>query len=914
MDYSATMQALSWASLLESDKSIKAPAVENFLWGCDVAAEVKAADMDVVKAVLFRCLRDYTKARGLTNRALQLLHDVQTLGAASGQGISEKDLSTYGAFIQDTFNNALQHPDIMSSLMQLLSLLVDFDSILAKFDKVDDTSWCLSDAIVSCMSRYPGVKAVQKAAAHLLKEVLRSLGSSNKSKTHNLSSLKCADGLMQPLLQNLAMHQEDAELLSSCCSVLWLLVHRASSSVIETHGDETVAVVLSVALKNSRNGAVLRPCLSILDAAAVGEHHVTSIASTERGLLLFVDALALAEDERLAELALRLLLRGVSSKYVLNFVFCDADSTRAFVANVRKELESRRSSLKGAALKKLVAEVTSKLSAMLPSEPSTADGAETTSPEKKSPSPVKRGKQADAPSPVKSSSSSSGSSSESAAAVDSKKYEELIFKLQIGGDLILKLKEEVRDLRAANERLAQESRTCTEERAALGSANLELVDMCRLSQEQAELAVARSSSLQALVAEARDRVLALLEENEELRRGGRAFEIRPLNTTTAHDLDTSVDFPLSPEPAACKLGGVVRAAQKSYDEGLRGLCEAAVGEALCEAAPEMPLREMSSQTVRLFCSARQIFLCRGQVKQSNVSVSSLRLFLRDIEVVDGKRCKQRDVDIILSQLGVQQCLSIFGFAYVMVLCARKSHPNLTHEALLLRLAADIRSFVDADAAPLQQAKSNQFDAADPLSPDESARVRRFFDAERQALGIIFHAYLPNVPRERSDALTAGSHFAVGIDCSGALAFCRDFDLVPAVVNTVELSQFFGAAITTSNPVSSQQEPVLSLQQFQALLLQLAVSCQCFRDQGAVTTGAQSAVRRLANLFFWLDNSAGKDVILQRHGNLGVLRFKNAVKVGDMTSEKRARADGVRRATELRERVGPSKNVVTLFKN
>ena len=173
------------------------------------------------------------------------------------------------------------------------------------------------------------------------------------------------------------------------------------------------------------------------------------------------------------------------------------------------------------------------------------------------------------------------------------------------------------------------------------------------------------------------------------------------------------------------------------------------------------------------------------------------------------RLQQLEVDILLSQLGVRQ-LSLFGFGFVMAVCADKAwrgSPYLHDIAALEALTDGLLLALDRQTARSSR-RVTPLDAAPQLAAAEVDAVSRLLSRERRAFFSIFESYLPKTVlpqrggsqgRQQQWAGTGagGADVFVGMTFANVVQFSRDFQVMPAMLTRPQLLELFHSVLRST---------------------------------------------------------------------------------------------------------------------
>jgi hypothetical protein len=297
------------------------------------------------------------------------------------------------------------------------------------------------------------------------------------------------------------------------------------------------------------------------------------------------------------------------------------------------------------------------------------------------------------------------------------------------------------------------------------------------------------------------------------------------------------------------------------------------------------IQHFAAEVTKLFRNSR-LLGCADLLKQSSTSITAFRLILKELNLLND-HVKLCDVDILMTKLGLHNQVSIYGFTHLLLLVSKKSfYKCKLYSQILQKLLNRIEKY-----ASTHQEKRNYYDELPELSSNDASDIAKLYDEEKSNIQILYNAYLPLIPSS-----------AHGITYDKTLLFCKDFELVPKIMNQVDLADFYNSIVVEVAP-AAVVEPTLSLYQFQQFLLQIALKCKHFRDQMN-----SKPVIRLANLLFYLDNSNGKSVLLLRNRNMKIIKFKNNMVLNAVHDHRESDRQNSRKKSEFQQKLGPSKKI------
>ena len=236
-----------------------------------------------------------------------------------------------------------------------------------------------------------------------------------------------------------------------------------------------------------------------------------------------------------------------------------------------------------------------------------------------------------------------------------------------------------------------------------------------------------------------------------------------------------------------------------------------------------------------------------KLKPNAISVSAIRRLVKLMGMVDppqgsgssssnGGGLSMQKLDIIISGLGVQ-CVTVFGFTYVLAVCAckkwgrgRSSSSNsssryISPSAVVVKLIDALSDYLCMHAEAAQQQQQSEVDSMStsmpmsmPLTFDDAGAgagasgnitnnsaplplvhhqlldpaVSRLLEAEKGTLHALYSAYTE----------PAGQGQADGMSLDGATSFARDMGIVPHLLMWGGFNQLFTQSILTSGSAST----------------------------------------------------------------------------------------------------------------
>ena len=483
-------------------------------------------------------------------------------------------------------------------------------------------------------------------------------------------------------------------------------------------------------------------------------------------------------------------------------------------------------------------------------------------------------------------------------------------------------------------KLEQELLLMTQEKA-------ELVELTKTSQQQALLSIDRIDLITKLFHNATKHINGLIEENDELRlqlqENKLNRELNKLNiclspndeskqldnVSKVSDVSESIEMITSPNYNTVadsdnndnngnngnngnknnnesknnnnnNNNNNSNGSNKTYYDGLVSLAEASIVETIgideIVGIKYEEIQKYAAAITKLFRNSR-LLGCADLLKQSSTSVTAFRLILKELNLLNDS-VKLCDVDILMTKLGIHNQVSIYGFTHLLLLVSKKSfHRCKLYSQILQKLLNKMEKY--ASITDSYHEKHNYYDELPELSSGDESDIAKLYDEEKNNIQILYNSYLPLIP--------SSVH---GITYDKTLLFCKDFEIVPKIMNQVDFTDFYNnIVVELVPPVNGAVETTLSLHQFQQFLLQISFKCKHFRDQ--ITS---KPVIRLANLLFYLDNSNGKNVLLLRNRNMKIIKFKNNVVLNAMQDNRENDKQSSKKKIEFQQKLGPSKKI------
>lgn len=161
------------------------------------------------------------------------------------------------------------------------------------------------------------------------------------------------------------------------------------------------------------------------------------------------------------------------------------------------------------------------------------------------------------------------------------------------------------------------------------------------------------------------------------------------------------------------------------------------------------IKNFSTLCIKLFRFLNSTVICSvWKNRQSSLSMTSFRLLIRDLGIVDGKKCKQRDIDIIVNSLQLQQQLTVFGFVYLLLMCGMKRYQSKCNHKLINKLSVLIENHL---VNPTDMLKHNnnksQLEIGVNISDDDILKISKIFEHEKIPIQQIYLSYRPLIPQE-----------------------------------------------------------------------------------------------------------------------------------------------------------------------
>jgi len=178
-----------------------------------------------------------------------------------------------------------------------------------------------------------------------------------------------------------------------------------------------------------------------------------------------------------------------------------------------------------------------------------------------------------------------------------------------------------------------------------------------------------------------------------------------------------------------------------------------------------------------------------RLKPASLAMSSVRRFVKLVGLLSAD-FSAKDLDIVLSRVGVHH-VSLFGFTYVLVMCAGKRFVGRATGAVLAQLRLQVTAFLaSAAAGPYTGSVTSPFPRI-PLPAEEQGHVSKLLEAEKLTLHTIFQCYV-GVPT------LLGKPGARHWSLESAAAFALDFDIIPQVATVDQVHALFHQHCQTDN--------------------------------------------------------------------------------------------------------------------
>jgi hypothetical protein len=160
------------------------------------------------------------------------------------------------------------------------------------------------------------------------------------------------------------------------------------------------------------------------------------------------------------------------------------------------------------------------------------------------------------------------------------------------------------------------------------------------------------------------------------------------------------------------------------------------------------IKEFSSSCIKLFRFLNSNNVCSvWKNRQSSLSMTSFRLCIRDLGIVDGKKYKQRDLDIIANSLQLQQQLTVFGFVYLLLMSGMKRYQSKCNDILINKLSLIIEKYLDNPSEAFKHNNSSQLEVGVSVTDDDIMKISRIFEHEKIPIQQIYLSYRPFIPQE-----------------------------------------------------------------------------------------------------------------------------------------------------------------------
>ena len=834
--------------------------VEAILWQTDIASEhAMGTDLDAVKKSLIHCALNFSDNKGVVTRVYQLLSDIEMLASPSAR-INNHDLPLVIKFFAEHCVAFNANVDVALSSFEFMSVLIGNHSGLFS-EHLTNVSVLLNMTKVLQFHIHsnPIKRAALKIFSVFFSEVQQRNAPPDMVTVYGALLPVCADILLinreesdivctsLSILCNFLQHAPGRDVArphygTLVSGVSALLGHVAHPEKDDQELDASICsqcfAILDIVLDGSTNenclldvaGPVLRFCATsvkrIFNPKTQGDANILALGSLLRVLLALVrepDLLCLAMDD-LSDIRVHLtsIFQALEPIWsgcdVATFSKCD------LVCNVQRAACGRESL------------------ALLASFKALPDGLQPVS-IRTDPAFVSN------PNPPP------------AHAPESTEIPEKLSTPLFSKDNIVR-KVVVQDMtHACSESTAQDQAedvahnfsaattlpisTKNEEASVLGNSssagdrvvNKDLIAFANDCHKQASLAISRADMMHGMFLSAAKRIEVLMEENRILRMqvvglggqvsdrphasasivpaasfdGDTLYAAFPQTPVHLKDCSSSVGtLPVTPEREQSRLQKP-QMDNKQVAMIISGMHEAlsALRAQKCKSG-EQPLSPeiMSSEQLQPYVETFKLGMAYAKahfstptekLKPGSLALSSVRRFVKAIGLLDAE-FTMKDVDIILSHVGVHH-VSVFGFTYILLICAGKRYPYHSYDIILTTLCMAMSGCMSSDSATPNRDVTITLHRTS-LGAEVQGLVNKLLDSEKHTLHVIFQSYVANVLHKRK-------HWSL----ESALSFALDFEIIPQVAAIEQLHALFRQ--------HAREENKMEYQDFCDLLVSLA---------------------------------------------------------------------------------------------
>ena len=393
-----------------------------------------------------------------------------------------------------------------------------------------------------------------------------------------------------------------------------------------------------------------------------------------------------------------------------------------------------------------------------------------------------------------------------------------------------------------------------------------LIDITKLSQQQAAVAINRSEMLQSLFMDAAKKMEGLLLENNGLRDAIQApwvkeevtMEVSPATPMTVSWQERNLQLArdglreslekirLEKSPPSASWKSLVRQPQTTGGSKRR----------FATAVEEVTLKACAAACCALFGNLKRGCILDSHLiagdkaaiaNKNSVSPAILRKCIETLGLLKGTSLLKSDVDVMLSTLGLIQ-LSVRDLAYVLVSCYHKRHPKIDNgQQLLARLVDDLAKKaagagglggVGCTVVP-QNSKMRTADFEALLKClDKNASIRAIYNSflkPRQGFSPA------KMDRSRS-MMTSGNRsgnegngdgtMRSGVSLEAMIAFTKDYQIAPSLLSFVQIHGIFWEAFQSNGSVDnsiSEEHPLLTYAQFSYFLVKIGLLIPSFSE-------------------------------------------------------------------------------------
>lgn len=389
----------------------------------------------------------------------------------------------------------------------------------------------------------------------------------------------------------------------------------------------------------------------------------------------------------------------------------------------------------------------------------------------------------------------------------------------------------------------------------------ELLLVSKVNQDQAVEAIKRADMLQELFIDATKKIELLMKENENLRkRVDPAAIAHQSNLTSPRDGDSPrsarrVTISTKPLPAASESttssGDNQEMATSATNETEDRLKSLAMG-GLLESLNTLKDRKEDGDSLVIDTDVNALYPAAEKVKElfeflkfahvgfaaerrnlESLALSTLRRAMTPLGFIEADIFTLNDVDIIFSQLGVQQ-VSLFGLSYVLMNCLRKRFKYLTVKELVAKLMVMTTEYLEQQKNKQtrnngRQRKTSELQPTihqDDISDNDWDELKKLLDMEQSAIDVIFRAYRPNSPLKQGRNRTTNKDIQV-MSYESAVHFALDIGIIPSLLTTTQFH-----SIARNSLFYDQEDPSeygqLSIEQFKNVIVNLALCVPLFK--------------------------------------------------------------------------------------